>query len=98
MNAVVSRTVRLGRIPCRTLCVLTKNVLLFLQAKALEKLPAVYLIDSVVKNIPQSNYLQLFSQIIVSLFSGVFEKVSIMRHSLNKSGMCACWEFILVNA
>ncbi|XP_075167263.1 pcf11 cleavage and polyadenylation factor subunit isoform X2 [Haematobia irritans] len=39
------------------------------------KLPILYLIDSIVKNV-KSTYVQLFSQCIVNLFCGVFEKVN----------------------
>ncbi|XP_061394405.1 uncharacterized protein LOC133329962 [Musca vetustissima] len=39
------------------------------------KLPILYLIDSIVKNV-KGTYVQLFSQCIVSLFCGVFEKVN----------------------
>ena len=39
------------------------------------KLPILYLIDSIVKNV-KSTYVQLFSQCIVNIFCGVFEKVS----------------------
>ncbi|XP_073846203.1 pcf11 cleavage and polyadenylation factor subunit isoform X2 [Musca autumnalis] len=39
------------------------------------KLPILYLIDSIVKNV-KGTYVQLFSQCIVTLFCGVFEKVN----------------------
>lgn len=48
------------------------------QVPAEFKLPILYLIDSIVKNV-KSTYVQLFSQCIVSLFCGVFEKVCISR-------------------
>uniref|UniRef100_A0A6G1S9P3 Pre-mRNA cleavage complex 2 protein Pcf11 n=1 Tax=Aceria tosichella TaxID=561515 RepID=A0A6G1S9P3_9ACAR len=38
-----------------------------------KKLPILYLIDSICKNFPQSNYVQLFTQNIVSNFCSVFE-------------------------
>jgi len=40
------------------------------------KLPALYLIDSVIKNVTESNYLQLFTKNIVSIFVLVFEQVT----------------------
>ncbi|KAM7343587.1 pcf11 cleavage and polyadenylation factor subunit isoform 2-T2 [Cochliomyia hominivorax] len=39
------------------------------------KLPILYLIDSIVKNV-KSTYVQLFSQCIVNIFCGAFEKVN----------------------
>ncbi|XP_065367764.1 uncharacterized protein Pcf11 isoform X2 [Calliphora vicina] len=39
------------------------------------KLPILYLIDSIVKNV-KSTYVQLFSQSIVNIFCGAFEKVN----------------------
>ncbi|XP_037944227.1 pre-mRNA cleavage complex 2 protein Pcf11-like [Teleopsis dalmanni] len=39
------------------------------------KLPILYLIDSIVKNV-KSTYVQLFSQCIVNIFCGVFETVN----------------------
>jgi hypothetical protein len=45
------------------------------QAKSNIKLPALYLIDSILKNVHKSNYCQLFAQNIVATFSNVFEKV-----------------------
>ncbi|XP_067628400.1 pre-mRNA cleavage complex 2 protein Pcf11 isoform X2 [Eurosta solidaginis] len=39
------------------------------------KLPLLYLIDSIVKNV-KSTYIQLFSQCIVNIFCDVFEKVN----------------------
>ena len=43
-----------------------------------KKLPALYLMDSIMKNVRQSNYLQLFAKNIVNNFVRVFEKVSIV--------------------
>lgn len=40
------------------------------------KLPVLYLIDSIVKNV-NGDYLNLFTQNIVNTFCGVFEKVNI---------------------
>ncbi|KAL5012400.1 hypothetical protein ScPMuIL_010951 [Solemya velum] len=40
-----------------------------------KKLPLLYLIDSIIKNLQSTNYPRLFSQNIVTTFSGVFEKV-----------------------
>ncbi|KAJ8297737.1 hypothetical protein KUTeg_024268 [Tegillarca granosa] len=40
-----------------------------------KKLPTMYLIDSIIKNLPKSTYASLFSHNIVSTFCGVFEKV-----------------------
>lgn len=39
------------------------------------KLPILYLVDSIVKNVGKQ-YQQLFSQVIVNMFCGVFETVS----------------------
>ena len=39
------------------------------------KLPCLYLMDSILKNVGKQ-YLQLFTQNIVSTFAGVFEKVT----------------------
>jgi len=49
----------------------------FQQAPQSEKLPTMYLIDSIMKNLTDSNYLQLFSKNIVSTFVAVFEKVTL---------------------
>jgi len=43
-----------------------------------QKLPALYLIDSVIKNISDSSYLQLFTKNIVNNFVLVFEQVVCM--------------------
>ncbi|XP_064636010.1 uncharacterized protein LOC135493085 [Lineus longissimus] len=45
------------------------------KAKNNYKLPALYLIDSILKNVLKSTYAQLFAQNIVATFSHVFEKV-----------------------
>jgi len=45
------------------------------QVASSHKLPALYLIDSVIKNISESNYLQLFTKNIVNIFVLVFEQV-----------------------
>ncbi|KAK0064840.1 zinc finger CCCH domain-containing protein 13-like isoform X2 [Biomphalaria pfeifferi] len=39
------------------------------------KLPIMYLIDSIIKNLSTTEYPQLFSQCIVQIFCGVFEEV-----------------------
>ncbi|KAL3888449.1 hypothetical protein ACJMK2_000816 [Sinanodonta woodiana] len=41
------------------------------------KLPAIYLIDSIVRNLPQSPYKFLLKKNIVHTFTSVFEKVRI---------------------
>ena len=43
-----------------------------------KKLPALYLMDSIMKNVRQSNYQQLFAKNIVNNFVAVFEKVCIV--------------------
>lgn len=48
---------------------------LFAQAKPSARLCVIYLIDSIIKNLPNSRYPQSFVQNIVSTFVGVFEKV-----------------------
>ena len=56
-----------------------KQILTFLYLQQVPpeiKLPILYLIDSIVKNVKNS-YVQLFSQCIVTMFCGVFEKVSV---------------------
>ena len=40
----------------------------------LQKLPALYLLDSIIKNVGRE-YLNLIAQIIDSVFTAVFEKV-----------------------
>ncbi|OWF46603.1 uncharacterized protein LOC110455499 isoform X2 [Mizuhopecten yessoensis] len=45
------------------------------QASEKKKLPSLYLIDSIVKNLPKTTYPSLFSHNIVSVFCGMFEKV-----------------------
>jgi len=47
-----------------------------LQAATSHKLPALYLIDSIIKNVSNSNYLPLFTRKIVDTFIFVFDKVS----------------------
>lgn len=49
----------------------------YLQARPQEKLPPVYLIDSILKNLHDSPYTALFTQNIVNIFCHVFEKVII---------------------
>ena len=56
-------------------------LLLCLQSKVNILLPLMYLIDSIIKNVKDSDYAQLFSQNIVNNFCYVFEKVSIMTGS-----------------
>lgn len=52
------------------------------------KLPILYLIDSIVKNYPKSNYVRLFTQNIVSNFCNVFEASDERtRRSLHKLRM-----------
>ncbi|KAL3878183.1 hypothetical protein ACJMK2_030552 [Sinanodonta woodiana] len=46
------------------------------KVKPREKLPAIYLIDSIVKDLPQSSYKSLFTKNIVRTFTSVFEKVN----------------------
>ncbi|CAH1802866.1 unnamed protein product, partial [Owenia fusiformis] len=45
------------------------------KAKPTEKLPCLYLIDSIMKNVHEGNYVQAFTNNIVQTFCGVFEKV-----------------------
>ncbi|XP_033743780.1 pre-mRNA cleavage complex 2 protein Pcf11-like [Pecten maximus] len=45
------------------------------QANEKKKLPSLYLVDSIVKNLPKTTYPSLFSHNIASVFSGMFEKV-----------------------
>lgn len=44
------------------------------------KLPVLYLIDSIVKNVG-GVYIKYFSQSIVKIFIGVFEKVIILQNA-----------------
>ncbi|XP_074650128.1 uncharacterized protein LOC141905215 isoform X2 [Tubulanus polymorphus] len=44
------------------------------KSKPLLKLPALYLIDSIIKNVHKSSYIQIFTQNIVFTFCHVFEK------------------------
>ena len=53
----------------------------FVQAAPSQKLPALYLIDSIIKNVSDSNYLALFTGNIVATFTFVFEKVSSVSYS-----------------
>ena len=48
-----------------------------LQVVSTKKLPTLYLIDSIIKNLPKSTYPGLFSHNIVSIFCNMFEQVSI---------------------
>ena len=50
------------------------------QVKPEMKLPVLYLVDSIVKNIGR-DYTSLFTQNIVSTFCGVFEKVFSIHRS-----------------
>lgn len=50
------------------------SVLSFYQVESKTKLPVLYLIDSIVKNVSRA-YLSLFTKNIVNTFSTVFEKV-----------------------
>lgn len=56
------------------MCIL---LLCFIQVRSDIKLPVLYLIDSIVKNV-NGDYLNLFTQNIVNTFCGVFEKVNIL--------------------
>ena len=49
---------------------------LLFQVVAARKLSAMYLIDSIIKNLPKSTYPALFANNIPSTFCNVFEKVS----------------------
>ena len=49
-----------------------------LQVASSHKLPALYLIDSVIKNISEGSYLHLFTKNIVNIFVLVFEQVLFM--------------------
>lgn len=51
------------------------NILLPTQAQATEKLPVVYLMDSIIKNVKGGPYLGLFTKNLVQNFSGVFAQV-----------------------
>ncbi|XP_067944816.1 pre-mRNA cleavage complex 2 protein Pcf11-like [Watersipora subatra] len=46
-----------------------------LQVKSSEKLPSLYLIDSILKNLRSTDYATFFQQIIVKVFCHVFEQV-----------------------
>jgi hypothetical protein len=48
------------------------------------KLPILYLIDSIVKNVG-NKYKQLFAQNIVNIFCGVFEKVKYIQKLLDST-------------
>lgn len=45
------------------------------QCKPQKKLPVLYLIDSIMKNLGSSSYKSLFSKNIVQMFTSVFEQV-----------------------
>ena len=47
-----------------------------MQASSSHKLPSLYLVDSIIKNVPDSNYLEMFTKNIVVMFVSTFEKVS----------------------
>lgn len=53
---------------------LSYHIVIFYQVRSDIKLPVLYLIDSIVKNV-NGDYLNLFTQNIVNTFCGVFEKV-----------------------
>ena len=46
-----------------------------LQAKSQEKLPSLYLIDSILKNLRNTDYASFFQQDIVNVFCHVFQQV-----------------------
>ena len=54
------------------------NVLFYLleQVDNAYKLPVLYLIDSIIKNLTSTLYPKLFAQNIVQMFCSVFEEVS----------------------
>lgn len=51
------------------------NSALYSQCEPQRKLPALYLIDSIMKNLEKSSYRSLFSRNIVQTFTSVFEQV-----------------------
>ena len=53
------------------------------QSKTSLLLPTMYLIDSIIKNVKKSDYVQHFSHGIVNDFCFVFEKVSIMSKGIS---------------
>ena len=60
-----------------------------MQAKPSEKLPVLYLMDSVIKNM-KSAYLEAFTPNIVQTFCGVFEKV---RYEQPSGGQSLSFKF-----
>lgn len=50
-------------------------VILLLQVPGNKKLPVLYLIDSIIKNVANGPYLKLFMHNITNTFCAVFEKV-----------------------
>lgn len=47
------------------------------------KLLGLYLMDSIIKNLRETNYLQLFQDRIVKLFVNVFESVCVLCNNNN---------------
>uniref|UniRef100_A0A0B7AY03 CID domain-containing protein n=1 Tax=Arion vulgaris TaxID=1028688 RepID=A0A0B7AY03_9EUPU len=65
------------------------------------KLPIMYLIDSIIKNLSTTMYPQLFAQCIVQIFCGVFEEVVIASKSywffwsfIRKNSVLLFWFFL----
>lgn len=52
------------------------------QAPYTEKLPAMYLMDSIVKNVKKGPYQQLFAKNLTNNFCGVFSKVSYEENTM----------------
>ena len=78
-------------------------VLLFCvaQVSSSKKLPCLYLIDSIMKNIQKGPYLKLFMPNIVNIFCAVFEKVGIMHTEeyLTHPMLPFCWaSMVFINA
>ena len=49
--------------------------IVIIQVPASRKLPIMYLIDSIIKNLPKTVYPGIFANCIVDIFCGVFEEV-----------------------
>lgn len=60
------------------LCSLHANYVLYSQCLPDRKLPVLYLMDSIMKNLQKSSYGSLFARNIVQTFTSVFEQVRML--------------------
>ena len=51
--------------------------------KSEQKLPVMYVVDSIIKNVQPSEYRELFEKIIIKLFLHVFKEVCLSLHEFS---------------